>query len=159
MNACNFSPDRTYRYVLRHNCSDRLVGEPRRIAWIGLNPSKADELLLDPTLKAVRRYSIKWGFSEVVMLNLFAYQATYPCDLKRAADSIGPDNDQYLLKEATAANLVIACWGKQGGFLRRDEQVLSLLDRIVFKCLSRNKDGSPHHPLYLGPNVRLQRFP
>jgi hypothetical protein len=157
MNACKFSPDRTYRYVLRHNCSDRF--EAKRIVWIGLNPSTADERVLDPTLEAVRRYSMKWGFSEIVMLNLFAYRATNPRDLKRAADSVGPDNDRYLLKETTAANLVIACWGKDGKFLRRDEQVLRMLDGIVLKCLSRNKGGSPRHPLYLGPNIQLQRFP
>jgi hypothetical protein len=157
MNACEFSSDRTYRYVLRRNCSDS--AEPRRIAWIGLNPSTADELVLDPTLEAVRRYSIKWGFAQMVMLNLFAYRATYPSDLKRAADSIGPDNNRFLLKEAQAANLVIACWGKHGSFLGRDEEVLGLLDGVTFKCLSRNKDGSPRHPLYLRPDIQPQPFP
>ena len=82
MNACNFSPDRTYRYVLRHNCSDQLDANPKRIAWIGLNPSTADELILDPTLDAVRRYSIRWGFAEIVMLNLFAYRTNLPARLE-----------------------------------------------------------------------------
>ena len=158
MNACDFSPDRTYRYVLHHNCSNRLDANPKRIAWIGLNPSTADELALDPTLEAVRRYSIRWGFAEIVMLNLFAYRATYPHELKRAPDSIGPDNDRYLLQEVQAANLVIACWGNHGSFLRRDEQVLSLLAGVAFKCLSKNKDGSPHHPLYLRPDIQPQPF-
>src|ERR1700730_6674573 len=159
MNRCNFSHDRTYRYVLRHRWSDGSARKPKRIAWIGLNPSRADELVLDPTLEAVRRYSIKWGFREIVMLNLFAYRATFPHDLKHAADSIGPDNDRYLLRESLAANLVIACWGKHGSFLSRDEQVLSLLGEVIFKCLSKNKDGSPHHPLYLKPDIGPQPFP
>jgi hypothetical protein len=90
------------------------------------------------------------------MLNLFAYRATCPQDLKRAADSIGPDNDRYLLREVQAANLVIACWGNHGSFLRRDEQVLSLLAGVAVKCLSKNKDGSPHHPLYLRPDIQPQ---
>ncbi|HYZ72598.1 MAG TPA: DUF1643 domain-containing protein, partial [Chthoniobacterales bacterium] len=109
LNQCVFSPDRAYRYVLRRHCGDMSCETPKRIAWIGLNPSTADEVTLDQTLAAVCRYSIKWGFSEVVMLNLFAFRATDPRDLKRASDPIGPDNDEHLLAEVGRVDRVIAC--------------------------------------------------
>lgn len=157
LNQCVFSPDRAYRYVLRHRCRDMICETQRRIAWIGLNPSTADEGTLDQTLTAVCRYSKKWGFSELVMLNLFAFRATDPRELKRAMDPIGPDNDEHLLVEARKADRVIACWGDQGRFLARDRQVSDLLG-VSFECLLRNRTGAPHHPLYLKSRIRPKPF-
>jgi hypothetical protein len=129
----------------------------KRIAWIGLNPSTADEVTLDQTLAAVCRYSRKWGFSEVVMLNLFAFRATDPRDLKRAMDPIGPDNNKHLLVEVRNVDRIIACWGDQGRFLARDREVSDLLG-ISFECLLRNRTGAPHHPLYLKSRIKPKPF-
>jgi hypothetical protein len=129
----------------------------RRIAWIGLNPSTADEFLLDQTLVTVCRYSRNWGFSEVVMLNLFAFRATDPRELKRASDPIGPDNDKHLLIEVGNVERVIACWGDHGRFLGRDRQVSDLLS-VSLRCLLRNSSGAPHHPLYLKSGIRPKPF-
>jgi hypothetical protein len=157
LNQCIFSPDRAYRYVLRHRWDDLACETPRRIAWIGLNPSTADEVTLDQTLAAVCRYSKKWGFSEVVMLNLFAFRATDPRDLKRAMDPIGPKNDEHLLAEVPNVDRIIACWGDHGRFLARDRQVSDLLG-VSFECLLRNRTGAPHHPLYLKSRIKPKPF-
>jgi hypothetical protein len=157
LNQCVFSPDRAYRYVLRHRCADMTGKTPRRIAWIGLNPSTADEANLDQTLATVCRYSRNWGFSDLVMLNLFAFRATDPRDLKRATDPIGPDNNEHLLAEVGDVDRVIACWGDHGRFLGRDRQVLDLL-KVSFECLLRNRTGAPHHPLYLKSRIRPKPF-
>jgi hypothetical protein len=133
------------------------VSTAKRIAWIGLNPSTADEITLDQTLAAVCRYSRKWGFTEVVMLNLFAFRATDPRDLKLATDPIGPDNDKHLLAGICAVDRVIACWGDHGRFLGRDRQVSELLG-VSFECLLRNRTGTPHHPLYLRSRIKPKRF-
>ena len=130
---------------------------PRRIVWVGLNPSTADEVTLDQTLAAVCRYSRNWGFSQVVMLNLFAFRATDPRDLKRAKDPIGPDNDKHLLAEVSQADQVIACWGGHGRFLGRDRQVSELL-AVSFECLLKNRTGTPHHPLYLKSRIKPKPF-
>ena len=161
MNRCIFSSDGAYRYVLRRRCWETAPETARRIAWIGLNPSTADEITLDQTLAAVCRYSRKWGFSEVVMLNLFAFRATDPRDLKLALDPVGPDNDRHLLTEVGAAEHVIACWGDHGRFRDRDRTVSDLLHAagIGLECLLRNKTGMPHHPLYLKPDLKPEPFP
>jgi hypothetical protein len=135
----------------------RLLASTRRIAWIGLNPSTADELTLDQTLVTVCRYSRNWGFSEVVMLNLFAFRATDPRNLKRATDPIGPDNDKHLLAEIRNVERVIACWGDHGRFLGRDRQVSALLG-VSFECLLKNRTGAPHHPLYLKSRIKPNPF-
>jgi hypothetical protein len=157
MNQCIFSSDRVYRYVLLRQCAFAVPKTSRRIAWIGLNPSTADEVTLDQTVAAVCRYSRQWGYSEVVLLNLFAFRATDPRDLKRAADPIGPDNNKHLLGEVGNVDRVIACWGEHGRLLGRDRQVSDLLD-ISFECLLRNRTGAPHHPLYLKSRIKPQPF-
>ena len=91
------------------------------------------------------------------MLNLFAFRATDPRDLKRATDPIGPDNDEHLLTEVRNVDRVIACWGGQGRFLERDRHVSDLLN-VSFECLLRNKTGAPHHPLYLKSRIRPKPF-
>jgi hypothetical protein len=133
------------------------IASPRKIVWIGLNPSTADEVTLDQTLATVSRYSRNWGFSEVVMLNLFAFRATDPRDLKQATDPIGPDNDKHLLAEVSQADRVIACWGDHGKFLGRNRQVSDLL-AVSFECLLKNRTGAPHHPLYLKSRIKPKPF-
>ena len=91
------------------------------------------------------------------MLNLFAFRATDPRDLKRASDPIGPDNDEHLLREVRDVDRVIACWGSHGGFLGRDRQVADLLG-VSFECLLRNRTGAPHHPLYLKSGIKPKPF-
>jgi hypothetical protein len=157
LNQCIFSSDRVYRYVLRCRCAGDISNNPKRIAWIGLNPSTADEVKLDQTLLAVCRYSRNWGFAEVVMLNLFAFRATDPHDLKRARDPIGPDNDKCLLAEICRVDRVIACWGDHGRFLGRDHRVSDLLG-ISLECLLKNRSGAPHHPLYLRSRIKPKPF-
>jgi hypothetical protein len=111
-------------------------------------------------LATVCRYSKKWGFSEVIMLNLFAFRATDPRNLKRAEDPIGPDNDRHLLTAVGAAERVIACWGDQGRFRGRDEEVSDLLraNGVALECLQRNKSGTPRHPLYLKAGIKTKPY-
>jgi hypothetical protein len=91
------------------------------------------------------------------MLNLFAFRATDPRDLKRANDPIGSDNNEHLLAEVGNVDRVIACWGEHGKFLGRDRQVADLLE-VSFECLLRNRTGAPHHPLYLKSKIRPKPF-
>ena len=57
-----FSPDRVYRYTLLHSWRGLLDTEDRIACWIALNPSTADENQLDPTLRRIRGYSMRWGY-------------------------------------------------------------------------------------------------
>jgi hypothetical protein len=147
-NECVFSADRCHRYTLIHRW-DELLNPDHGIAWICLNPSTADEHQLDPTLRRIRDFSAMWGYSFFIMLNLFAWRATQPADMKRAADPIGPDNDRWIAHWAGKVDKVMLGWGEHGAHLGRDQQVLSYLDRSKVFCLERNASGQPKHPLYV----------
>ncbi len=147
-NECIFSPDRLHRYSLIHRW-DELLNPGHGIAWICLNPSTADENQLDPTLRRIRDFSASWGYSFFVMLNLFAWRATQPADMRAASDPIGPDNDLWIAHWSAKVDRVMLGWGEHGTHLGRNQQVLAYLDRSKTFCLERNASGQPKHPLYV----------
>lgn len=115
--------------------------------FIGLNPSTADEMNDDPTIRRCIRFAQNWGFGRYLMTNLFAYRATDPKVMKAYPEPIGPENDKVLVEQASQAKLVIASWGVHGVFNNRAALVLKMLPPV--HCLGITKDGFPKHPLYL----------
>lgn len=168
-NRCTFSPDRLYRYTLEHDFEEGLfTNAPRLMPWIGLNPSTADESKLDPTLRRIRGFSQTavnlWDahgpFTGFVMLNLFAFRATDPRDMKQWADPVGPGNDAALIEWTKRVGVAVACWGAHGSHLNRAAHVMALLRALNVKVysLSKNGDGSPRHPLYVPRIAVLTEF-
>ena len=150
-----FSPCRTWRYVLWRRWADG-----RMAAFIGLNPSTADEQEDDATIRRCIGFARRWQCSGFYMLNLFAYVATYPRDLRLAADPIGPENDAALELYAGLADPLVAAWGGDGHELQRTRQVLSRLQAadVPLHCLGRTKDGAPRHPSRLAYAAELERY-
>src|SRR6202035_1122974 len=62
MNECIFSECRRYRYVLDHAYGDMFSQSLDYIAWIGLNPSIANEDHLDPTLRRIKSFTTSFGY-------------------------------------------------------------------------------------------------
>lgn len=151
-----FSACRTWRYTL-----SRWWGtlEQKRIAFIGLNPSTADESKDDPTIRRCIGYAKAWGYGGLHMLNLFAFRATDPKKMKLAADPIGPDNDLYIKRIAGITQVVVAAWGGNATFLpSRSEEIVDLIgERLT--CLGKTKGGHPKHPLYLKRAAALEFYP
>jgi len=157
-NECVFSPDRCYRYTLVHRW-DELLNPGHGIAWIGLNPSTADEHQLDPTLRRIRDFSSAWGYAYFVMLNLFAWRATEPAVMKAVSDPVGPDNNRWITHWGAGVDRIMVAWGEHGVHLGRDRVVLELLDRRKTFCLDRNASGQPKHPLYVSRKAEPLPFP
>jgi hypothetical protein len=134
---------------LRHSWSSEPDEPEHACVWIGLNPSKADENQLDPTLRRVRGFSMAWGFNTFYMLNLFAFRATKPKDMRKAPDPVGRRNDYWLRKMAQSAEMVICAWGNHGLFRDRQQEVLEMLEDTNLYYLDVTTDGAPKHPLYL----------
>lgn len=157
-NPCVFSPDRVYRYTLVHSWKNADPATGRFARWIALNPSTADENQLDPTLRRIRGYSMKWGYDGFVMLNAYAFRATDPRDMERAADPVGPENDFWLRKTTEDADRVYCCWGTHARRDGREDAILALLADRPLYYLRLTKDGSPSHPLYLPADIEPVRW-
>ncbi len=144
--GATFSADKRYRYSLWRRWGSRSSG---KITFVMLNPSTADAEKFDPTVRRCFGYARDWGFGSMDVVNLFAFRSTYPEQLKRAGDPVGPGNDAAILKAVSGSDLVVAAWGVHGRLLRRDAEVIGLLDGVKgLHCLGRTKAGAPLHPLH-----------
>lgn len=146
-----FSKCMSYRYSLTRvwNPDNPKAG---MVAFIGLNPSTADEHENDPTVTRCINYAKGWGMDGMYMLNIFAYRATDPKVMKAHPDPIGISNDNILeliTGDLDVCKIAVAAWGVNGTHLGRDAQVIKLLSNVKLKCLGVTKDGHPKHPLYL----------
>ncbi len=125
-----------------------------------LNPSTADETVLDPTCSRARDYAERWGYGALIVTNVFAWRATDPADMKAARDPVGRGNDRAILAAARAAALVVCAWGNHGAHLGRAARVRELLGQaeIALYALRVNANGEPAHPLYLPGALRARRW-
>jgi len=87
-----FSHSRVYRYALTRQWNPGLPW----LAYIGLNPSVADEFADDPTITRCRNRAYRLGAGGIVMLNLFAVRATNPRRMDSHPNPEGFDNDRVI---------------------------------------------------------------
>ncbi len=153
-----FSPCRSYRYRLWRVWDKNIVP----CAFIGLNPSTADENLDDPTIRRCIGFAKSWGFGGICMLNIFAFRATDPKVMKAQSDPVGPENKSNLIEAARVISMnegqVIAAWGTHGRHNSQGSKVRMWLKEagVPLHYLKLTSDGSPNHPLYLKSDLKPQ---
>lgn len=157
-----FSPCWTWRYRLTRRVAFGPPTVANTVLFIGLNPSTADESNNDPTVTRMMGFARSWGYVRLIVCNIFAFRATDPDEMKRAANPIGEQrgrlnvNDEAIKTAADESALVVCAWGNHGAFLQRGDWVTKILQwnpSRSLKCLGTNKDGSPKHPLYIRANA------
>lgn len=121
-----------------------------------LNPSTAGARDDDPTIRRCVSLACGWGYGSLAVANLFAFRATRPEVLKRAADPVGPRNDRWIAQLAEEADLIVAAWGNHGAYAGRSRGVLETLRRPHH--IGLNKTGEPAHPLYRPSTVKPARW-
>lgn len=142
--AAWISDDAVYRYRL-----ERAWGSsPQRVLWVMLNPSTADAMHDDNTIRAIRRLTNAWGYMRFDVGNIYALRSRDPSALWTAVDPRGPKNFWHVREMAARAQLIVAAWGAHA---RADDaaamtQLLTKYDDVW--CLGRNANGSPKHPLF-----------
>ena len=150
--GAHLSKNRKYRYVLW-----RIWDESKPcVTFICLNPSTANEVDNDPTVRRCINFARDWNFGGVYMANLFAFRSKSPEILKKEIEPIGKDNDKWLKELSDKSKIVIAAWGNHGGFLGRSNEILNLLPNVYY--LKLNKTGQPKHPLYLKNSLKPKKF-
>ena len=143
-----YSPCENYRYLLTRVWD---AGGPKAL-FVMLNPSTATELQNDPTVERCERRARALGYGAFRVTNIFAWRATDPQDMRRAADPVGPLNDAALALAAEWADLVLCAWGTHGAHLGRGAEVEAMLRQCSkgLHHLGLSQQGHPKHPLYIG---------
>jgi hypothetical protein len=156
---------RPYRYTLRRQWQPRWdsahAGET--VAWIMLNPSTADAEQDDPTIRRCVTFSDRWGYSSLVILNLFAWRSTDPRQLvgPPVEAVVGPENDAHIEHACGYADAFVVAWGTDGALHSRDRAVLSILWRMGRQawCLGKTRGNHPRHPLYVRGDTQPLPYP
>lgn len=140
--GAEFSACKKFRYALW-----RVWDETKPLVmFVGLNPSTANEISDDPTIRSICRIAMANGFGGVYMVNCFPFISTDPAKLV-IGDGYS-ENLEWLRKIGSMCSEVIFAWGnfKVVKDTEMDIEMTSMFPDA--KCLSMNKNGSPKHPLY-----------
>ncbi len=158
-----FDKSKRHRYMLRRRLHKR---NSKILLIIGLNPSTADAIQDDPTIRRCVGFTDRLGFGILVVVNLFALRSTnprilqqIPCPVSPHNDPVGPNNDRWILKYARKAHKIVLAWGAGADWApERSEQLLELLSHYDLYCFGTTQSGAPRHPLYLRNDTPLQRY-
>src|SRR6185437_1447032 len=137
------SPCGSFRYYLR-----RAWGQQgRELLWIMLNPSTADAMKDDATIRKCVGFAQRWGYDSTVVANLYALRSTNPKALESAPDPIGPDNNRWIKQLVLESTGICAGWGASGPSTldARSAEVMAMIPGEIF-CIGTTKTGRPRHP-------------
>lgn len=157
--AAEISACGLYRYSLRRWWDLALP----MLCVVMLNPSTADALLDDPTIRRCVEFAKREGFGGIIVVNAFAFRATDPKALQAAADPVGPKNDDAIVAAVRGCGAVLAAWG--ASYPRRLRHRIDRVHRALLEirskpvqCLGVTADGCPRHPLYVRGDAPLERL-
>lgn len=148
-----------YRYSLQRRWRD----DGRTMAFVMLNPSTADALVDDPTIRRCIGFAQREGCGGIHVVNAFAFRATDPRDLLAADDPVGPENDDAIVAAVRSCDVVVAAWGAGAPRplrARIDQVHRALLEvrRRPVQCLGVTAAGAPRHPLFVRADAPLERL-
>lgn len=150
--AAVFSRCERYRFALvREWCPE--LGS---VAFVGLNPSTADQDCDDPTVRRCIEFARRWGFGSMFMLNAHGFRSTDPRGMRSVADAVGPQNEFYIRAVSGFVGRVVVAWGNHCSE-EHQRRVMGWCGRPVL-CFAVTKTGRPKHPLYVRGDVEPQVF-
>lgn len=153
------SPCGDYRYRL-----ERDLGRTDPVVLvIMVNPSTADAVEDDATIRKLRGFGRVYGWGRFMVGNLFAYRTKDVRKLKLVDDPVGLDNDMHLMFMMREAEKIVVAWGpitKQPALLRARFRKIVHMARLAGKPLfsigPTAMDGHPKHPLMLPYTLEME---
>jgi len=146
-----------YRYALTRTWD----AGAREVLFVMLNPSTADGMRDDPTVRKCIGFARRWALGGIRVANLFALRATKPLELhlalRRGDDAVGPLNTEHLIALAEGTARVVLAWGANAKpYPDHVARTLDTLSRGPLCCLGKTEDGLPRHPLMLPYSTTLE---
>lgn len=153
MAGAEISLDGRYRYRLWREFRTEPGKPDTTVLFVMLNPSTADAMADDPTIRKCVGFGRLWGYTRLDVVNLYAFRATQPADLWKAPAPVGPDNDRVIAEACREADLVVCAWGAHA----KDSDRVVAVKKIIrasthdaeVVALGFSKAGHPRHPLML----------
>lgn len=145
-----------YRYTLSRTWW-HYSGAPR-MAIVMLNPSIADALRDDQTIRRCMYLAHRDGYGGIDVVNLYSLRATNPRELDKHEDPIGPHTRGYWSLVLRPAGLVVAAWGCDRMATPERVAELQAVARRPLFCWGTTASGVPRHPSRLPNAVRCEMW-
>lgn len=148
-----------YRYRLERE----VQAEGKVFAYFGINPSTADAIVDDATVRKWIGFSLRNGCSRFIVGNVFGFRSK---DVKRLAahtteTAQGPEWAVHFNQIIADADVLVPCWGASDKIPRH---LRGTFDTVIEQLLASNKPvlhfgktagGQPKHPQMLGYDTPL----
>lgn len=131
------------------------------LAFLMLNPSTADMMVDDPTIRRCMGFAEGFGYGGIIVINLYGLRSPSPDVLWQHQDPIGSANDNAIRHIVARGHDVVCAWGANAPQQRVD-YVLKMMrakKEPQLYCLGKTKAGAPKHPLYLRRDTALEVYP
>jgi hypothetical protein len=157
--ATFFGPTKAYRPLLTRSWTKH---PKRRWLWVGMNPSTANAISDDLTIRKEIEFTIQGGGDDYAKCNIMDYRATHPQDLLKLGADVRSSENMYILREQAAlADRIIAAWGRLDPkfeyYAAETLITLRASGKKIF-CLGRTANGSPRHPSRLAYSEKLEKY-
>jgi len=149
-----FDQHRAYRFILW-----RFWNDSPRVLFIGLNPSTANELQNDPTIRRCIGFAQGWGYGGMYFCNLFSYVSTDP-RLLSAEEALHAANIPAINMAQGLSVLHVVAWGDGVEVVKNGKGIAENINRLVAPslCFGLTQKGNPKHPLYLPSEAELVEY-
>lgn len=146
-----FDHTNRYRFLLW-----RLWDERPRVLFVGLNPSTANELSDDPTVRRLMRFAESWDYGGFYLCNVFGYCTAYPEELF-SSQALHKANKPAILMANSLTVASVAMWGDGIEKVENGRSIAEHIKELVAPsfCFGLTQKGNPKHPLYLPNDAEL----
>lgn len=162
--SAELSEDGLYRFRL-----SRWWGDGKRVVWCLTNPSNADALLDDPSVRKMMGFARAWGYDGIDVVNRHPLRSSDPKVLLSPTVVSVPENAKHIAAAVADTDLVICAWGceevwkqlreKRGWYASEVIRLIrSAATLAQIMCLGKSKNGTPYHPARLAYSTERQPF-
>lgn len=161
--SCQESTDKRFRTLLERNWDESLP----IVLFVMLNPSTADGMTDDPTVRRCIAFAKAWGYGGLRIVNLIAYRSPNPDEMYAWLQSATADELRPMMTTLRHESLrpgvhrVVCAWGNLNKILVPYAQrvVAVLREHRVLWAIKINGSGQPAHPLYLKGDLQPVPYP
>lgn len=125
------------------------------VAFVMLNPSTADAMEDDPTIRKCVGFAKRWGYGRIDVVNLWSYRSTDWRGVLGCPEPSPRENHAAWVDTFADVLDIIAAWGAhrqaiaKKPFVGYHPDLVRLARGRTIRCLGRSKSGEPRHPLML----------
>lgn len=124
-----------------------------KVLFIMHNPSIADDLEDDPTIRRCVGFAKSWGYGGIYVGNLFSFRSTNPKGLlNKSREEIAPvKNLIYQREMILECNMHVLAYGNPAIKLLPEKLYFTIRG---WHYLKLTKNGNPGHPLFLKSDLK-----